>query len=139
LKVKIFLWLDFKRRHWTADRQAHHGLEVRADCFLCDQAPYTFDHLLYECPFARDIWFFICQAIGIILPPSALLVRQWWRRLRRATTPDKRRSLDSLFALTSWELWKERNARCFRQASSTVPQLLQVIKAQADLWGVGGS
>jgi hypothetical protein len=28
LRVKIFLWLAMKHRHWTADRRARHGLRV---------------------------------------------------------------------------------------------------------------
>jgi hypothetical protein len=47
---------------------------------------------------------------------------------------DGRKGLDSLFALVSWRLWKERNARCFREAAFTVPELLLVIRADADLW-----
>jgi hypothetical protein len=41
---------------------------------------------------------------------------------------DKRRGADSLFALVAWELWKERNRRCFRDGSSSVQQLLDHIK-----------
>ena len=29
LRVNIFLWLAVKRRHWTGDRRARHGLEER--------------------------------------------------------------------------------------------------------------
>jgi hypothetical protein len=47
--------------------------------------------------------------------------------------------MDSLFALVSWEIWKERNVRCFRQAANSLPQLLQIIKAQADLWAQAGA
>ena len=45
LKVKIFLWLAFRRRHWTGDRRRRHGLETREHCYLCDQAPETIDHV----------------------------------------------------------------------------------------------
>lgn len=47
--------------------------------------------------------------------------------------------MDSLFALASWEIWKERNARCFRETTSTVAELLQVIKAYTDLWAQAGT
>jgi hypothetical protein len=36
LKVKIFLWLSFRKRHWTNDRRARHGLEAREEGYLCD-------------------------------------------------------------------------------------------------------
>lgn len=44
LRIKIFLWLAFKRRHWTWDRRARHGLEARELCYLCDQGQETIDH-----------------------------------------------------------------------------------------------
>lgn len=37
LRVKIFLWLAFRRWHWTADSRRRHGLEARDTCYLDDQ------------------------------------------------------------------------------------------------------
>jgi hypothetical protein len=55
LRVKIFLWIAMKRRHWTADRRARHGLDARDRCYLCDQAPETIDHIIAGCPFTREV------------------------------------------------------------------------------------
>lgn len=46
---------------------------------------------------------------------------------------------DSVFALVAWELWKERNARCFRNAMSPVTQVLAVIKHVATQWVQAGA
>jgi hypothetical protein len=51
LRVKIFLWLALKRRHWTRDRRRRHGLEPRDRCYLCDQGEETIDHIIATCPF----------------------------------------------------------------------------------------
>jgi hypothetical protein len=126
------MWLAFRRRH-SADRRARHGLEASAECYLCDQAQETIHPLLCECPFTREVWFHTCQALGLPLSHVAHSVPRWWRRQRGSAQADKWRGLDSLFALIGWEIWKERNARCFRQTATSVPQLLLVIKAQADL------
>lgn len=32
MRVKIFLWLAFKQRHWTGDRRRKHGLDARELC-----------------------------------------------------------------------------------------------------------
>lgn len=141
LRVKIFLWLAFKRRHWTRDRRAWHGLEARELCYLCDQATKTIDHILAKCPFSKEIWFFILQVFGRQLPQTTATMVCWWRRLRSLFDGEQRSGLDSLFALASWQIWKERNARCFRGQSASVSELLQLIKAEADRWiqvGVGG-
>lgn len=55
LKVKIFLWLSFHRRHWTNDRRKRHGLEAREECYLYDQDVETIDHNLCSCPFTREV------------------------------------------------------------------------------------
>jgi hypothetical protein len=52
---------------------------------------------------------------------------------------DCRAGFDSLFALTSWELWKERNARCFRNSTATVDDVLQIIRTEADRWIEAGA
>lgn len=35
---------------------------------------------------------------------------------------------------SSWQVWKERNARCFRDSTASINDLLLVIKAEADRW-----
>jgi hypothetical protein len=47
--------------------------------------------------------------------------------------------MDSLFALVCWTIWKERNARCFRETTSSVNEVLQLIKAKADRWIEAGA
>jgi hypothetical protein len=59
--------------------------------------------------------------------------------MRAGLQTSQRKGLDSLFALVSWQLLKERNARCFRESASLVAELLQVIKAQAELWVQAGA
>jgi hypothetical protein len=44
-----------------------------------------------------------------------------------------------LFALISWELWKERNARCFRGAATQLNAVKDQIKRQAELWIMAGN
>ena len=67
------------------------------------------------------------------------MMLSWWRRLRSVFNGDRRNGMDSLFALVSWHLWKERNARCFRESTSTVDDLLHIIKAEADHWIQAGA
>ncbi|KAG2541988.1 hypothetical protein PVAP13_9NG670114 [Panicum virgatum] len=51
LKVKLFLWLAFKERLWTADRRRRHGLAAPATCHLCNLQQETVHHLFVSCPF----------------------------------------------------------------------------------------
>jgi hypothetical protein len=49
-------------------------------------------------------------------------------------TGTNRNGADSVFTLVAWELWKERNARCYRGATTQLPQLLAMIKHEAEQW-----
>jgi len=107
-------------------------LEAREFCFLCDQEPESIDHIIAKCPFTREVWFYILQAIGKQLPQGAPSTISWWRRLRALSDGEQQKGMDSLFALVSWQIWKERNARCFRGVETRISDLLQIIKAEAD-------
>lgn len=52
---------------------------------------------------------------------------------------NEKKGPDSIFALVAWELWGERNARCFRGASAQVPRMLAVLKPSAELWVDAGA
>lgn len=55
LKAKLFLWLAFRRRYWTADRRQRHGLEAHPACVLREQEPESSDHLFIACSFSKQI------------------------------------------------------------------------------------
>jgi len=110
------------------------GLEAHERCFLCDQQQETIDHIVASCPFTQDLWHHILQALRRHLPQPAASIRVWWWRLRLLWDGHQRSGMDSLFALVSWEIWKEPNARSFHGATSTMTDLLQTVKAEADQW-----
>jgi hypothetical protein len=125
LCVKIFLWLAFNKRHWTNDRRARHGLDVQVECFLCDQVPESIDHILTSCPYTRELWCYVLTALGKPMPLVHQSILAWWRRVRALWQGNIRKGADSLFALVCWQIWKERNARCFRQSTTAVQDLLE--------------
>jgi hypothetical protein len=46
----------------------------------------------------------------------------------------KRRGFDSLVLLVSWEVWKERNARIFRNEVSTAAAIAKRIHDEGSQW-----
>ncbi|WVZ96580.1 hypothetical protein U9M48_042197 [Paspalum notatum var. saurae] len=141
LRVKIFIWLAFRRRHWTANRHRRHGLDARELCWLCDQEPETCDHLLFRCQFARAVWARVLDKVGLHLPRvagcSGLL--DWWRRFRGCWPATVRKGADTLFGLVCWSLWKQRNACCFRGEQASTAAVLKAIYEAAELWVLGGA
>jgi hypothetical protein len=63
----------------------------------------------------------------------------WWDRWRLRWNGDKRKGANTLFALVAWQIWKERNARCFGNDAATTSQLLSTIKHTADQWLEAGA
>jgi hypothetical protein len=63
----------------------------------------------------------------------------WWNRWQDRWHGEKKKSADSVFAVVAWEIWKERNARCFRKEATIVQQLLRTIKHTTDEWIEAGT
>jgi hypothetical protein len=54
LKCKISGWLAIRRRLWTLDRRARHGLQDHPDtCVTCLQEEDNVDHI--QCPYAKMV------------------------------------------------------------------------------------
>jgi hypothetical protein len=65
-------------------------------------------------------------------------VKDWWINEIQKKGPS-RKALASLVMLVSWEIWKERNARVFRNTYSTATMLLEKIKGEVALWSIAGA
>jgi hypothetical protein len=63
----------------------------------------------------------------------------WWQRVRELWPPGARKGVDSLFALVTWEVWKERNARCFRSEASSVDAVVSSALGVASEWVRAGA
>ena len=65
-------------------------------------------------------------------------VIEWWIQgiQKRGAS---RKAMASLVMLVSWEIWKERNARVFRNISTTSNMLLAKIKSEAVMWCYAGA
>ena len=120
-RVKFFWWLVMHGRCWTADRRFRHGLQESNSCALCDQAPETLDHLLLQCPFARELWTRCLRSLHlqhrVKVQEGAVL--DWWISSRKHIPKEVRKGFDSLFFLVGWLIWKERNARTFNGVSKS--------------------
>ena len=92
LRVRIFLWLALRRRHWAANRRGRHGLEARDTCFLCDQDQETIDHIIAACPFTREL---LASHPRLQLPAGTASSLAWWQRIRSLTNVQWRKGLDT--------------------------------------------
>jgi hypothetical protein len=102
LRVKIFLWLAIRGRHWTANSRRRHCLQADDHCYLCDQEPETIDHIITSCSFSRQIWWNILAALGADASRiGGRTLLEWWDRWRSRWHGDKRKGADSLFLVVA--------------------------------------
>jgi hypothetical protein len=99
----------------------------------------SIDHILASCSYTREIWHNILLVLHRPFPELASTTYTWWKHIRAGSSDLQRAGMDSLFVLVSWQVWKERNARCFRGSSASVAELLQLIKDEGDRWIQAGA
>ena len=136
-RVKFFFWLVVHRQCWTAARRKQHGLQDSDDCIMCAQAVEMMDHIIPGCVLSRQIWAMILTKLHF-QDVQDEDVMPLWIRIRKVLPKENRRVFDSLFFLVGWTLWKERNARTFRNDVATPSELLQGIVDEANLWEMSG-
>jgi hypothetical protein len=62
-------------------------------------------------------------------------VKHWWTEAVHKQGQSKK-TMASIAMLVPWEVWKERNARIFRNSISTSSMLVQKIKDEVALWSL---
>jgi hypothetical protein len=99
LRVKLFLWLAFRRRVWTADRRIRHGLDTGRTCKLCEDE--TCDHILFRCSYSLQVWWAILHNLSIArtTATTGMNLPRWWNSLHVQLPPSKRKGFDTLFSL----------------------------------------
>ena len=143
LKCKIFQWLAIRGRLWTTVRRAKHGLqEVPNACFVCLQELDSVEHILIKCAYAREVWHrsFCDAGLPDLAPTVEDELGNWWLRVRVRFQGKEQRQFDSRVILTSWMLWKHRNARAFNNVKlfASPMELVHRIKEEASLWELAG-
>jgi hypothetical protein len=141
-KAKNHAWLVLQNRLWAADRLRKRGWDNYGFCPLCKQTEETNNHFFVHCRFTARIWELIKEWLGMegMFPRqwACLSIQDWWYAMVRGPSTH-RKGLASLILLTVWEIWKERNARVFRQKVSPSFVILYKIKCKARLWVIVGA
>jgi hypothetical protein len=142
-KVKFFAWLTIQNRLWTADHLEKRGWDNCGLCPLCKQTQETVAHLLSHCRFTKRVWTLVKEWLGI---PSIrvnewtdnLNIKEWWMMTTFKRAPE-RKVMSSLVMLTSWIIWKERNAWVFNNKAAPPSILLGYIKSETKMWATVGA
>ena len=114
-KVSIFIWLATKNKILTWDRIQKKGFNGPSRCYMCKTEVETRNHLLINCPFAKNLWMSTKRIFGKSeIAPSEFneVVCHWNKEVLQCRVVKRAWNLISGFVL--WMIWKERNRRVFR-------------------------
>ena len=96
------------------------------------------DHILLQCPYAREVWYNTWDTLQINTPPSTSTetTLEWWLRARKSFQGPDRRGFDTTVTAVLWALWKQRNARVFNRGEQvrTPTSLVRHIFGEIKLW-----
>ena len=141
-KIRIFSWLLHQNRLWCADRLQRRGWANEYFCPLCVRNLETATHLFFECHFACRIWSLLSawpRCLSMSHAAGAASSSEAWDQVMAHSTGDVRRGISSLFALTCWSIWRERNERIFRHKRATPQIIASWIEDEAQGWAFAGA
>ena len=134
-RCKFFIWLLLQDRVWTAARLQLRGWENNYFYVLCERNLETAVHLFIECPYARRVWTLVATWSNCTnLQPSSWTDHHDMEEWFMAMTNDGTKAAHFLAILTTWDIWKERNARVFNGNRSVEQAVFTRIRDECADW-----
>jgi hypothetical protein len=121
LKIKVFLWYLKEGVILTKDNLARRQWRGCTKCCFCDKEE-SIQHLFFECPMARLMWFGVSTAFGFVQPNSVEHLFGPWIN---SFPPKLRKQIMIGVAAMCWALWLCRNDVVFQRSKPNY--CLQVI------------
>ena len=109
-KVRTFLWRACSNILTTRENLHRRKVQLEPTCGLCCQCTETVEHVLWECPLARNVWALSSGKIQKC-PNEAPEFYSLFRLLIDKLTPQELEQ----WATVSWAIWNARNKFCFEK------------------------
>lgn len=135
-KIKHFLWQSLSGFVTSASKLYDRHCATDKTCTRCGAEDETINHILFECPPARQCW-----ALSDIPNPPGLfpcmaLFSNIDHLLWRAKEHGVPKEILELFPWILWFLWKSRNNFIFNGIDTPPHETLQLATAEAQSWKV---
>ncbi|KAF8108927.1 hypothetical protein N665_0104s0237 [Sinapis alba] len=102
-------------------------MDYNTVCVLCNSANESHDHLFFQCSFAVAIWDCFCGRYMAFRPSSLDSVAALCQQIHGPHAQRATVILKLLSQIIVYNLWRERNARIFRDLSITQEAFFRII------------
>jgi hypothetical protein len=119
-KIRTFMWLVEQNAILTKGNMLRKNWHGDPSCYFCD-SPETVDHLFFECPIAKVVWWVIAAYFGQVCRPRSYA--QYWVWIPNALPGGDKMYMVGLAAIC-WVIWKGQNRVCFEKKHLRSPSEL---------------
>ncbi|XP_043692923.1 uncharacterized protein LOC122643362 [Telopea speciosissima] len=132
-KVKTFLWKSCLGAIGVLTNLKQRGVMVSDVCVGCRLDAKSAEHALVYCPLARQAWFASVVALRVNARPN-LSILEWileWSKSLGASKMERKVCFTS-HAMVAWEIWKLRNARCFKSSVLAFSSWISMVNKEVE-------
>ena len=105
---------------------------------MCRSKADIIEHILIQCPHARQVWFRTFQELQIpaTIPTEHDELQVWWSREATRRTIRDMNNFNAMVIMSCWSLWKHRNAWVFGDTRKqfAVEQPVRKLVDEIQLW-----
>lgn len=135
LKVTCFIWRACLDRIPTAIALMHRGVNIPSDsCHLCPGGTDSSDHILYGCPFTREVLLWIFKWCGIPLPVFDSVTEVIAFAANWGRCPKKKMIFVAIVYCLLWNVWKVRNDELFNNVHYSPSKTTDIIISMVYNW-----
>ena len=126
-RCSFIAWTAVLKRLPTRDKLISWGITLPPGCVLSSDADESHSHLFFECSFATVAWNRFCGRFLAFPPTSVAAVVDLCRQLQGPHASRAVAVLKLLNQVIIYNLWREKNARIFRDAWMTQEAFFKVV------------
>ncbi|KAL9840625.1 putative reverse transcriptase zinc-binding domain-containing protein [Arabidopsis thaliana] len=111
-KIQVFLWKSIKGAIIVSERLQTRGIHNYDGCLLCGAVEETVNHILFLCPYARQVW----ALSNILVPPEGfgcIDLENFKYVFSMRHNENISNETRAIFPWIVWFLWKNRNKLLF--------------------------
>lgn len=129
-KLQHFVWQIISGSLPVTKNLRFRGIKCDLQCHICGAEEESINHVLFECPIARQTWALsnIPSRPGVF-PTQSLFTNMDYLFWRLPKEPDL-----TYFPWILWYIWKNRNAKIFNNKIGSPPQFLRTAEIEGTLW-----